>query len=556
MSGVGRHLTRIVSAALAVIVVIAFTGVGLVTGVGGAAAQTPPGQPPSTVPANPDPTDPAEPPVDEPTIPEPVPTLPPIDSDDGPFPDGESLIPNAGVGAHPTFNYDIGYDEGAWNNFGRKFFGVMTAIGWLLNQVIVAVVLWFTGWAFGFDIIDPLKGPILTIAQAWSNNLIGPLGLNDLVWFILMTYVAFQVWRGRAMNAFGELVVSIIALGISLIISANPAGYLDGAERTLEQISGATLAVSRGEQPTGDPDQASNIVDPMRLQLHQVLIEEPYEIINWGRPLSGACADALAGILNDGPWAAKDSPRNTMRDAGCQDEYDFNRDPTANRMAGAWMVATVSVVVLIFILVAVVTMLIGSLFFILRFAWLPFALLGFQLPGAAREMSWGWLVGLFKNAGVVAGMSFVISYLLMLMSAFLTAADLGLAQRFSLILIVSVGMFLYRKNILKGIEHFFERVRAELGSWRPGLAGRGSGGFTGSAAAGGVAGMTGYGIGQRAREATLDMPGSRAYETAYMGRRFQYQTRGARRHGGRARSRSGRGYRQRMRAGSATDFSD
>ena len=102
---------------------------------------------------------------------------------------------------YPTLNYDIGYDEGSWNNFGRKFFGSLTAIGWLLNQVIVAVVLWFTGWAFGFDLIGPIKGPILTIAEMWNANLIGPLGLNELVWFILMSYVAFQVWRGRAMNA-------------------------------------------------------------------------------------------------------------------------------------------------------------------------------------------------------------------------------------------------------------------------------------------------------------------------------------------------------------------
>jgi hypothetical protein len=108
-------------------------------------------------------------------------------------------------------------------------------------------------------------------------------------------------------------------------------------------------------------------------------------------------------------------------------------------------------------------------------------------------------------------------------------------------------MFFKRKDVLKGIDHFWERVRGELGSWRPGLNGRGYGGYTGSSASAGVAGMTGFGIGQRAREATLDMPGSRAYDVSHMGRRFQYQKQ--RRHGGRLRSRSNRGYRQRMRAG-------
>ena len=62
------------------------------------------------------------------------------------------------------------------------------------------------------------------------------------------------------------------------------------------------------------------------------------------------------------------------------------------------------------LLFAVVTMLIASLFFVLRFSWLYLALLGFQAPGAARELAWGWLVGMFKDLATVAGMSFVISY--------------------------------------------------------------------------------------------------------------------------------------------------
>lgn len=541
-----RLLVRVVLTTLFVVMAVSLMGAAI--------TEATPGEPPVTVPAgpaDPNPQDAAapKPAADEdPTVPSPVPTLPPLDNDDaGPLPEGDSLIPDAGVGSYPTFNYDIGYDEGSVTSFGRKFFGSLTAIGWLLNQVVVAVVLWFSGWAFGFDIIGPIKGPILTVAEAWNANMIGPLGLNDFVWFIVVAYVAFQVWRGRAMNALGELTVSILVLGASLIVGANPGDYLDGAENTLKQVSGATLAISRGEAPTGDADQAADIVDPMRLQLHQVLIEEPYEVINWGGPLSGQCAAVLEEILEDGPWAAKDDPRDAMRDAGCEDEYDFNHTPTAQRMAGAYMAAAVSTVVLGFVLVTVVTMMIASLFFVLKFAWLPWALLAGQLPGGARELFWGWLVGLVKSGGVVAAMSFVFSYLLMLMSAFLTAPGMGIAQRFAIILILSVSMFIKRKDVLKGIDHFVERIRSELGAWRPGLAGRGYGGLTGSGASGGVAGMTGYGIGQRAREATLDMPGSRAYDMSHMGRRFQYQKQ--RRHGGRLRSRSNRGYRQRMRAG-------
>ena len=170
-----RHVVTVMAARVlrVLLAVIAAIVIGQLAA-GAVSAQTPPDQPPVTVPDDPNQPTPT-PPVGEPTVPSPLPTVP-SSTDEGPLPDGDSLIPAlpAETLTHPTMNYDIGYDEGAWNNFSRKFFGSLTAIGWLLNQVIVAVVLWFTGWAFGFDLIGPIKGPILSIAQMWNQNLIGP----------------------------------------------------------------------------------------------------------------------------------------------------------------------------------------------------------------------------------------------------------------------------------------------------------------------------------------------------------------------------------------------
>ena len=132
---------------------------------------------------------------------------------------------------------------------------------------------------------------------------------------------------------------------------------------------------------------------------------------------------------------------------------------------------TVSVIVMALLLFAVVTMLIASLFFVLRFSWLYIALLGFQAPGAARELAWGWLVGMFKDLATVAGMSFVISYLMLGMSAYLNADGLPLAQRFAVLIIMALAMFLYRRRILAGIAHLTDRLRAEAASLRPGSRG-------------------------------------------------------------------------------------
>ena len=154
-----------------------------------------------------------------------------------------------------------------------------------------------------------------------------------------------------------------------------------------------------------------------------MLIEEPHEIINWGHPLTGACHDTARQLVAEGPWGAVDDA--TEPDGRRRLHAPSPTSTTTRRSSGwprrGWRVA-VSVIVMALLLFAVVTMLIASLFFVLRFSWLYLALLGFQAPGAARELAWGWLVGMFKDLATVAGMSFVISYLMLGMSAFLNAA--------------------------------------------------------------------------------------------------------------------------------------
>ena len=500
------------------------------------AAPPPTTVPDDTIPPNTEPTDPPQ--LTPTTI------VPPVD-EGGPLPDGDSLIPDPGVSEHPVFNHDLGYDEGAWNHLGRKTLGFFTEVGWTLNLAVVSIVLWFTGWAFRFDIMDILlgeggsPGPLMQVAQAWNQEVVLGLGLNDVVWFLLITYVAANLMRGRGLHAAGEMMLSVLALGAAITIGANPAGYMQGGADTVRTTSGAVLAVSRGEPPSSDPSQASQIVDPIRAELFEVLVAEPHEIVNWGRPLTGACREASQAAIAEGPWGAADEPRDMMNAAGCDEAADFNHHPTAGRMFSAWMAAAVSIVVLALLALTVVTMISASLFFAVKFAFLFLALVGFQLPGSLREFAWGWLVGLLKHLMIVAGASMVISYLLLLMSAFLTAPGLGLAERFTLLLIATVSMFIYRKQLIAGVHHLTERLRMELGSMRIGLNYRGMGGWTGSAAIAGAAGATGYGIGKRSREALLDIPGNRAQHASMAGRMpyYRQQRYQRRRNGARARSR-------------------
>jgi hypothetical protein len=452
-----------------------------------------------------------------------------------------SLVPDPGVSEYPIFNYDLGYDEGAWNHLGRKTIGFFTTLGWTINLIIVAVVLWFVGWAFQFKITTHIEGPLLEVAMLWDERLVVGLALGDVVWFILILYVAVHAMRGRGLHAASEMLLSVLALGAMVAISANPAGYIAGAGDTLRQTSAAAVAVSRGEEPTSETGESVAFVDDLRGGLFEVLVEQPHEIVNWGHPLSGSCREAAQAAIADGPHGAADDPRNMMKDAGCESEADFNHAPSASRLASAWLAAVVSLAVLALLLVCAVTMAAASLFFMFRFAWLFVALLGFQLPGPMREFAWGWLVGLLKHLLVVAGTSMVLAYLMLLFNAFLHLDGVGLAERFAMMLTSAVAMFMYRKQVIAGVHHFAERLRAELGGLRLGMpyGMGGRGGWTGSNAGVG-GGLTGYGVSQRAREVVRDLPGTRAYRASDAGRQAPFPSPGRyvrRRFGSQARAR-------------------
>jgi hypothetical protein len=480
--------TRTAGTATAIIIT---TLAALMFGASPAHAQTPPPTTPATTVAVPVPVAPPGDPT------------PPVTLADTKPPDGASLIPDAGVGAYPTRNYDIGYDEGAPNHIGRKILGFLTQAAWTLNKIVVSVVLWFAGWAFRFDVIGPLQGPIITLAQAWNTALVGPLRLSHLIWFAVVVVAGWRVLRGRTLAAVAELAVSVLALAAATVISSNPAGYINGATTTLRQSTGAVLSISRGQPPDDNPATAAQMVDPMRAGLHKMLIEEPYEIINWGSVVPANCRAALNDILAKGPWDHSDSPRNAMGNAGCKTQGGFNAAPSFDRLASASMAAAVSLIVLGLLLAAVITMLVASVFFIVRFSFLHLALLGFQAPGGGRSFAWGWLVGLIKDFGIVTGMAFVISFLMTISTALLATPGSGIAERFTLLLIASGSMFVFRKRAIVSAGHFSERLRHTLGSWRPAS----QPGTQWSRPNNDAPGSTGYGLRQRSLEVVRDAPG-------------------------------------------------
>jgi hypothetical protein len=398
------------------------------------------------------------------------------------------VVPDDCWGRYPSSHYDIGCDEGAWNNVVRKVYCALTDLAFQSGRALTSTALWLVGWSFALDLHSRLGAFATDIAGRLDHDLIGPLGLLHFVWLYAMVWVALQAMRGRLAMAGGELLVSLVVAALSGFVIVNPAGYLAGVFETMHGASSAVLAAGTGQQLDADP--SGDVLHPVQVEIHRAFVEDPYDYLDWGHALSGACAAARDQLLANGPHGNDDQPRDAMRSAGCDEEAEFNHDPSGSRMFGAvlTLVAALSVVALLALMA--MTLAVAQVLAIVLFSLAPLAFLGGILPGAGREILWRWLTALLRAVLAAVGMSFVLAVLLMAVSAVLSGTEaLGLVERFALVNTVVVATFVVRKRILTA----GHTATAQLGHR---LAGRRAGGAREAAwmAAPALAGATGFAL--------------------------------------------------------------
>src|SRR5581483_11047661 len=292
----------------------------------------------------------------------------------------------------------------------------------------------------------------------------------------------------------------------------------DGTLDTTHRLSGAFLALGTSSNMPTDGPSSDAVLRPLARHLHAAFVEQPYDLLDWGRPLDGECARVRDEILATGPHATDDAPRQAMSAAGCAEEARFNHDPTADRLGGALMTALAAGVVVALLVLVAVTLLAAQVMAVLLFAVAPFARVGGLLPGGGREVLWRWIAALARTIVAVVGMSFVLSLLLLVVDGLLAAsAGQSLTERFALLVLVTVGMFIVRKRVVASGAHLAERLGHRLHASRTG--GRGAG----WAAPAAVGGISGYAIGSALRESAGDVPGGWGYRMQYLGRHPYYR---------------------------------
>lgn len=439
----------------------------------------------------------------------------PCDDGQG-IPASQQMVPGDCIDGLPSYGYDIGYDEGAWNHFSRKVTGTITGLAFDTARAITDFAIWILDWAFSFGAGELLREPVVAMAESFDTHLIGPLDIGGLAFAGLIFWVAITSLRGKTAHAFGELVVSLVMIVVFGLLTSNMTGYMNGAFDTTGALSSQILSAALDDDPnppgvpipgeSQNPTAATNsAVDPIRETLHETFVEVPYDLLNWGTTsFPAACRQVRDLAVASGPHGADDLPRNAMEQAGCPELADFNHKPTGTRMVGAMMAALAAVLLLGLVALVSLTVIVAQVVMALVFAVLPFAAAAAALPGSGRNVAIKWATSILRAMLAVIAMSFLLAIMLLLIQAVLTvdsgpdgsasAGGLPLYARYMGVIVSIGGAIVARKRILAAGEGFTNRMSASAAAARPG-SGQSSG--PAKTEAGRANGASGMNIAQR-----------------------------------------------------------
>jgi hypothetical protein len=428
---------------------------------------------------------------------------------------------------HPLESYDLGCDEGAWNHVLRKMWCIAQALPFAIGKWSIGIGVDLMAWALEFQIataLTPVAGPL---SRLYDSSLIGPLGVRHLAWVLALFVAGWHLMRARAAQGASQLAATFLIAAIGTIVLANPQGYLEGSIALAQNSSGAVLEATDDTLRDGDSDAApgpDEVSDRIGDVLRRSFIAEPYDLLNWGEQLSGDCAAARDEVLEGGPWGSDDEPRDIMRDHGCNEQADFNHDPTDSRAAGSLIVMLASVAATVLLVAIALVVFVAQLTLIACFAGASIVWVLALFP-AFREVLWWWLGRLAWAVAATVAATFVLTWLAITITAALAAtADISIIQRCLVVLLIVAFGFRLRSGIGRGVDALIRRISNRLGQ-ATGQPGR----LSGAAVGAGAGAVAGFGLSATARSWAFDTPGGQyAYNRLYS----RHFTRGYRSRGG------------------------
>lgn len=423
-----------------------------------------------------------------------------------------SYLRGADERRHPAEVYDIGCDEGDWKAFMRKATCAAQAFPFAAGKWAIGVGVSIVAWALDFGIAEALTPVADTLSRVYDTSLVGPLGVRHLAWTATAVISGWHVLRSRTTRGAGEVATTFMIAAAGTFVVANPGGYLEGATAAARHTSTAVFDAVGDTVTGGDGQTSTDVLDEM---MHRAFIAEPYDHINWGRRLDGACADARDAILDEGPWGSDGTPRRTMRNAGCDAEADFNEYPTDTRAVTSVVVAVAAIVTTVLLVLVALGVLIAQLTLVLVFSMTSVVFAVAMFPGIAREVLWWWLRRIAWAILAAVAAAFLLSWVAVSVTVAFTATEgTPMAHRALLALLIALFAWKVRANLNRVAETVSRRAGDHAARLAPTQT---SGGALAPPGAGGLRALT--------RQIATDLPGGQWATYRLDARRF---TRGRR----------------------------
>ena len=353
---------------------------------------------------------------------------------------------------HPLTAYDIGCDEGSWNAFLRKMWCAAQAFPFSIGKWFIGIGIELLAWALEFRIADTLTPVAAMLSRVYNTSLVGPLNIDELAWTVALFVGGWNLMKARFAEGARDIFLTFIIAIFGGFVLANPEGYLEGSITLAQNSSGAVLEAVDGAMSSSPAQDSTAVRERLGGVLRRSFVGEPYDLINWGAPLTGECAAARDEILAGGPWGDDDQPREIMRARGCETAADYNANPTDERAAASLTVAVASVMITVLMVMMALAVFVAQITLVALFSGASVVWALALFPGN-RAVLWWWISKLIWAVLVTFASMFLLSWATITVTAVLDATtDLSIVQR-CLIAIVIVGVaYKFRSSIDTAID--------------------------------------------------------------------------------------------------------
>lgn len=368
-----------------------------------------------------------------------------------------------GVSEHDLANYDIGCDEGDTTAFMRKMWCGAQAMPFALAKWFVGIGINIMDWALEFEVAETLTPVAGVLSRIYESSLIGPVNLVHLAWLVTLFVGGWSLMSGRTARGVREIFTTFLIAILGGIILANPEGYLEGAQDLARNSSGMVLEAVDGAMTDDGFADASEVRNRLSGILQRAFVDEPYDLINWGEPLRGECAQARNEILSEGPHGSDDRPREIMRQHGCDAQAEFNATPSDNRAVGSLTVTLAAVLITLLLISLALAVFTAQITLVILFSAASLVWIVALFPGG-RGLLWMWISRLVWAVLITVTAMFLLSWVAITTTVLLdNTSDISIIQRSVIVIVLAAVAYKFRGTIDRGLEGAGAKMAAMMG---------------------------------------------------------------------------------------------